>query len=88
MSAPQSSSLSFARRVRGSDHLAGWAFTAPAIALIGLFSIFPIVWSVVLSFQHNDLLTPNSRWVGWANYKQLASDPVFVKAITHTLIYT
>jgi multiple sugar transport system permease protein len=63
-------------------------FTTPAIALIGLFSIFPIVWSVVLSFQHNDLLTPNARWVGWANYKQLASDPVFVKAITHTLIYT
>ncbi|HEX3327658.1 MAG TPA: sugar ABC transporter permease [Actinomycetota bacterium] len=88
MSAPQSSSLSLARRVRGSDHLAGWAFTAPAIALIGLFSIFPIIWSVVLSFQHNDLLTPNARWVGWANYKQLASDPVFVKAITHTLIYT
>jgi multiple sugar transport system permease protein len=88
VSAPQSSSLSLARRVRGSDHLAGWAFTAPAIALIGLFSIFPIIWSVVLSFQHNDLLTPNARWVGWANYKQLASDPVFVKAITHTLIYT
>ncbi|MDP9235369.1 MAG: sugar ABC transporter permease [Actinomycetota bacterium] len=88
MSAPQSSSLSLARRLRGSDHLAGWAFTAPAVALIGLFSIFPIVWSVVLSFQHNDLLTPNARWVGWANYKQLASDPVFVKAITHTLIYT
>jgi multiple sugar transport system permease protein len=74
--------------VRDSDHLAGWAFTAPAIVLIGLFSIFPIVWSVVLSFQHSDLLTPDSPWVGWANYKQLAKDPVFTKAITHTLIYT
>jgi multiple sugar transport system permease protein len=74
--------------VRDSDHLAGWAFTAPAIVLIGLFSIFPIVWSVVLSFQHSDLLTPESPWVGWANYKQLAKDPVFTKAITHTLIYT
>jgi multiple sugar transport system permease protein len=74
--------------VRDSDHLAGWAFTAPAIVLIGLFSIYPIVWSVVLSFQHSDLLTPDSPWVGWANYKQLAKDPVFTKAITHTLIYT
>jgi multiple sugar transport system permease protein len=88
VSAPQGSSLSLAGRVRSSDHLAGWAFTAPAVILIGLFSIFPILWSIVLSFQHNDLLTPNARWVGWANYKQLAGDPVFVKAITHTLIYT
>jgi multiple sugar transport system permease protein len=88
VSATQSSSLSLARRVRSSDHVAGWGFTAPAVILVGLFSIFPIIWSVVLSFQHNDLLTPNARWVGWANYKQLAGDPVFVKAITHTLIYT
>lgn len=88
MSAPQGSSLSLAGRLRGSDLLTGWAFTAPAVILIGVFSIFPILWSVVLSFQHNDLLTPNARWVGWANYKQLAGDPVFVKAITHTLVYT
>jgi multiple sugar transport system permease protein len=88
VSAPQGSSLSLAGRLRGSDLLTGWAFTAPAVILIGVFSIFPILWSVVLSFQHNDLLTPNARWVGWANYKQLAGDPVFVKAITHTLVYT
>jgi multiple sugar transport system permease protein len=82
------SSLSWGKRLRASDHLTGWAFAGPAVILVGVFSIFPILWSVVLSFQHNDLLTPNAPWIGWANYKQLAHDPVFVKAITHTLVYT
>jgi multiple sugar transport system permease protein len=41
-----------------------------------------------LSFQHSDLLTPETPWVGLDNYRKLAEDPVFVEAIKHTIIYT
>jgi multiple sugar transport system permease protein len=67
--------------------LAGWAFVAPALILIGLFSLVPIVWSGVISFQANDL-TSTPHGVGFANYRALSKDPVFKDAVKHTLIYT
>ena len=30
----------------------GWVFTAPALIIIGAVTIFPIVFSIVLSFEH------------------------------------
>jgi multiple sugar transport system permease protein len=53
-----------------------------------LFGAAPIVWSAVMSFQRNNLLSPNTPFVGTANYRKLIHDPVVVQAIQHTLIYT
>ena len=41
----------------------GWAFAFPAVSLIVLFGIVPIVWSAILSFQQTNLLSP-PVWVG------------------------
>lgn len=76
-----------ARRALGSDHLAGWLFVAPAVVLIGIFGLVPIVWSAIMSFQANDLVSAPS-WVGLANYEALAKDPVFMASVRHTLVYT
>ncbi len=75
------------RRVLGSEHLAGWAFVAPAVILIAVFFVIPIGWSLLLSFQSNSLLAP-AHYIGLANYRALAKDPVFRSAVVHTLIYT
>jgi len=60
---------------------------APSVLLIGLFGLLPVVWSVVLSFQHSDLQTP-AQWAGLSNYRQLVDDPVFRESIRHTVVYT
>jgi multiple sugar transport system permease protein len=60
---------------------------APSVLLIGLFGLVPVIWSVVLSFQHSDLQTP-AQWAGLSNYRQLASDPVFRESVRHTIVYT
>jgi multiple sugar transport system permease protein len=78
---------STARRALGSDHMAGWLFVAPAVVLIGIFGLVPIVWSAIMSFQANDLVSPPS-WVGLANYRALVNDPVFAASVRHTLVYT
>src|SRR5438552_3869641 len=79
--------MSVARRVLRSDHVAGWAFAFPAVLLIIVFGIVPIVWSTLLSFQKTNLLdTP--QWVGLANYRALTKDPLFKTSIVHSLIYT
>jgi len=56
--------------------------------IILLFGAVPIVWSAVMSFQRNNLLSPDTPFVGTANYRKLIHDPVVVQAIQHTLIYT
>jgi multiple sugar transport system permease protein len=76
------------QRITRSEHLVGWSLAGPAVFLVALFAIFPFFWSLVLSFQENNLLSPKAKWVGWANYDKLAHDPIFTAAIRHTLIYT
>jgi multiple sugar transport system permease protein len=74
--------------VRGRrEHLAGWSFVSPAVVLIAVFGLVPVGWSLLLSLQHNDLLTPPS-WVGLGNYRALTHDPVFRSAVWHTVAYT
>ena len=75
------------RRAVTSDHAVGWAFAFPAVFLIVLFGIVPIVWSAILSFQKTNLLSP-PQWVGIRNYQALAHDPLFKGAARHTLVYT
>lgn len=55
------------------------------VIILGL-SIVPMIWSLILSMQSADLITP-AEWVGFANYQRLAEDPAFRAACVHTLIY-
>jgi len=72
---------------RRREAVTGWAMVSPAVVLIGLFGLVPVVWSVLISLQHNDLPTP-ATWAGLANYRQLADDPVFRDSVRRTLVYT
>ncbi|MEU4196337.1 sugar ABC transporter permease [Kribbella sp. NPDC026611] len=74
------------RRARG-EGATGWAFVSPSVVIILGLSVVPVLWSLLLSFQVNDLVSP-SEWVGLANYQALMKDPAFGSAVAHTLIYT
>jgi len=76
------------RRLGRSEHAVGWAFVSPAALIIGIFGLLPILWSLLLSFQKSDLLTPQTPWVGLENYKQIPGDTTFRLAIEHTIVYT
>jgi multiple sugar transport system permease protein len=79
--------LPTARTRRSADALAGWAMITPSVILIGLFGLVPVVWAVVLSFQHNDLQT-TPTWAGLGNYRQMFADPTFRESVKNTVIYT
>jgi multiple sugar transport system permease protein len=74
-------------RLTRSEHAAGWLFVLPAALLIIGFGLIPIVWSLLLSFQSSDFVSP-AKWIGFANYRALESDPEFRSAIGRTLLYT
>ncbi|NSC20175.1 sugar ABC transporter permease [Streptomyces albus subsp. chlorinus] len=75
------------RAARRREQTTAWAFVSPAVLVILGLSVLPVVWSLLLSFQANDLVTP-SRWVGLDNYRALAADPHFSQAVRNTLLYT
>ena len=75
------------RRVLQSDHVVGWAFALPAVLLLVVFGLVPIVWSALMSLQRNNLLSPPT-WIGFNNYRALPKDPLFRTSMVHALVYT
>ena len=63
----------------------GWAFVAPALALLGVFMVYPIFWSLWMSLQTGKGL--NFHFGGFANIIRLTKDPVFQHALSNTLIF-
>jgi lactose/L-arabinose transport system permease protein len=68
-----------------SEQISGWAFVMPALVLIGVFMIYPILWSLWMSFQTGRGM--QLSFGGLANITRLTQDPVFLRALTNTLIF-
>ncbi len=66
-----------ARRVRGlSDRAIAWLFVAPTIFLLLAINIFPLIWTIRLSFTNYRANRPNEEveWVGLRNYIRILTD--------------
>lgn len=72
-------------RLDRRDQINGWLFIAPALVLLGLFMIYPIVWSLWMSFQVGKGM--NFSFGGFANIVRLTKDPVFLQALINTCIF-
>ncbi|MGW5222861.1 carbohydrate ABC transporter permease [Nocardia sp. NPDC004085] len=67
---------------------AGWAFVAPNVVAVAVFLLFPLAFSLYLSFHSWDLFGP-MRFVGVDNYRRLfRSDPLFLIALRNTAVFT
>lgn len=73
--------------MRSRRDLAGYAFISPWLAGFLLFTAWPFIRSVYLSFTRFDIVSAPS-WVGLANYRVLLTqDEIFWKAAVVTLKY-
>jgi putative chitobiose transport system permease protein len=63
-----------------------YLFLAPALVLLAIFVIYPIIAVVFYSFTDYDIVTP-PVWVGTANYVKLVNDPTFWLSVQHSLVY-
>jgi multiple sugar transport system permease protein len=68
-----------------------WAFVAPALALIAVFFVVPVIASVLLSLTDFDIYAvasrANLRIVGLENYRRLIHDPLFWVALRNTFVF-
>jgi lactose/L-arabinose transport system permease protein len=67
------------------EQINGWAFIMPALVLLGVFMVYPILWSLWMSFQVGRGM--NLSFGGLANIIRLTQDTVFQRALTNTMIF-
>ncbi|WP_141504245.1 carbohydrate ABC transporter permease [Paenibacillus luteus] len=73
--------------LRNPDLYAGYAFIFPWLLGLFVFSLFPIFFSLYLSFTDYDILSA-PQWIGFENFKEMfTDDPRFVKSVKVTLLY-
>lgn len=64
-----------------------YIFLAPALLILSVFSIYPILHMITLSFYEWNMISPVKTFVGLTNFINLASDMKFYQIIGNTLIY-
>jgi len=74
-------------RRKVGDNLQAYAFLAAGLVCFAVFSWYPLVKGIVLSFQQDNFVT-DPIWVGLDNYKAVLSDPLFLTAWKNTFEFT
>nr|WP_225955401.1 sugar ABC transporter permease [Kibdelosporangium phytohabitans] len=67
--------------------MTAYGLLAAALVVFALFSWYPIVRGVLLSFQEVNFVDP-PQWVGFDNFARLFADPLFATAWLNTLQFT
>ena len=60
-----------------SDKAIAWLFITPSVLLLLAINIFPLLWTIQLSFTNYRANRPNAalRYVGLDNYRDILTDP-------------
>ena len=64
-----------------------YLYLLPAFVILGMFSFYPVVKSIYMSFFDWSLLREAQYFIGLENYERILNDSVFRTAITNTLRY-
>jgi len=66
--------------------IAGYLFLLPAMIVLAVFLFYPVMYGALLAFYNYSILAP-PEFAGLANFRRLATDPVFRIALAHSLQY-
>jgi multiple sugar transport system permease protein len=83
-----------ARRIKGlSDRAIAWIFVSPTIVILLAINIFPLIWTIWLSFTNYRVNRPNNdvEFIGLRNYERILTDPdtwMTMQATAHFLFWT
>ena len=76
---------------RTQTHLTAYAMLFPALLLLGVFTLYPVLYSVFLSFSKYTALELGAgkppSWIGLENFRVVFSDPLYQTGILNSLKY-
>jgi len=67
-----------------------WLLVLPALTIIVVIALFPLLWALWESFHVHDLRMPwrGQPWIGLANYVEALTEARFWEAAGHTVLFT
>lgn len=72
---------------RGGSSLTAWLMLSPALILLGLFVLGPLIYLFALSFTTDSLTRTGLHWIGFRNYLRLSRDPDFWQVMGNSLYF-
>jgi multiple sugar transport system permease protein len=72
--------------IHASDRKFGLLLVAPSVFILLLIGVFPLVYSLVVSFQQITMLEIDTSFAGLVNYRELFRDQRLWEALLHTAI--
>ena len=80
-------SLRRTRRRRVLPHLEGYLYILPAFLILGVFHLWPSLYTFFLSLHNWNFIRRNPTFIGLANYERLWADEYFWLALKNTAVY-
>lgn len=85
--------MKYVRRKLGD--LSAYVFILPSFLVLGMFLVYPVIWSVIASFKdikplalkNSGLFEIPGAFVGFNHYAAALKNPLFLKAIANTLYF-
>lgn len=75
------------RTQKATENRVLWTMTSPAIILMIVFVLMPLVMGLNISFTNWNGYSQSYYYIGIENYRRLVTDPMFQKAIINTVVY-
>ncbi|MGN6031882.1 MAG: carbohydrate ABC transporter permease [Thermomicrobiales bacterium] len=75
------------KQTRWEAAIAFCVFVAPMVIGLGIFTFLPIVWGLLISFSEARNTISIGNWVGLQNYRDVLSDPQFIRSLRTILIF-
>lgn len=76
------------RAPRWKENQQGWFLILPAVIIMAVFTVYPLVQGVWTAFTDQNLLRDQVNWVGLNNFQRMLADPVFWESLQHSILLT
>lgn len=70
------------------ERLMGYLLAAPAVVLLLVFTVYPLIYLFYRSLFGGNLITKDPKFVGFENYTKLFTSEDFYQVLSNTVIYT
>ncbi|WP_425423159.1 carbohydrate ABC transporter permease [Siminovitchia fordii] len=69
------------------ENAAAWLFLFPSLIFLVMFTLYPIIKTLIMSLFQSDLSTADPVYIGSGNFKMMWEDEVFRKAFINNLLF-
>jgi len=75
------------RRTKWESTIAFLVFVAPMLIGLAVFTFWPIIWGLLISFSEARNTLSIGNWIGWDNYRAVLSDPQFRRSLRTIIVF-